>query len=167
MTRGRRRARDVDPIDDLCRRWGQEHGAICYGYGGALPITLSSALGRVRDSGGGSRSATPGQVFPDVYRGDVLLVHRAWHAMPRTWRPTFEAHFAFENLSVKAKALELAIPVPTYWHRLGMAKAFVAGYLSQSGSDVSRSVYIQNEPESSIQGIAAASDAMQNPRRNP
>lgn len=155
-----KRRREEDPIENVCRAWGQQRRRqLGWGEFGLGTIYephellggLQSVLGKLREdrNAAGSRSGKVVQVWPEVYYGEVLLVHRAWHAMDRRWREAFDVHFTlpyesgmfFRGLTARAKAAAIGLPVPTYWQHIAHGKAFVAGFLAQNDPDPSEVEY--------------------------
>lgn len=140
------RRRQDDPIDQLCRSWGRErrktlgldeldferNGIKCYGVGAPASEYLGairSTLGQRRDLPAFSSSGKIQQQFPEVYTGEVLLVHRAYRVMPFDLRRVMDAHYV-AYAPPADKAAMLCMSLKRYFEAVNQARRYVEGWIN-------------------------------------
>jgi hypothetical protein len=137
MRIGRPRCETDTVVEHVCKQWGQAR-RVTLGIS-PRPLEPAERLGKIRtalssvDAPGGGMV----QSFPEVYTGDVLLVHLIWHAMPRPNRAPFELNYIVPEIPYKLAAKEAGMSISTYCRHLSHAKLYVAGALSRSGLSAS------------------------------
>lgn len=132
---GRRRE---DFVDRACREWARERRRV---LGLDEPRLASEILGAIRSTLGQRRDLHAGAVsygrveqhFPECYQGEALDVHRAYRSARPELKDILDVHYVARG-PIGVKAETLAVSVRTYWHRVGMAKTFVEGWLARAGS---------------------------------
>lgn len=131
-----------DYIDVLCSQWARPRRELI----GLIPSheiklepremlgKLRCTLGQVREDGEGASQGTFNQNFPEVYLGDILVVHRAWTRMRGPLKLTMYGQYVLREMKVKVKAAEFGFSVAQYWINLTAAKEYVAGYIACGSS---------------------------------
>jgi hypothetical protein len=104
---------------------------------------LRCTLGQVREDGEGASQGTFNQQFPEVYVGDILIVHRAWSRMRGPLKLTMSGQYVWKEIPVKIKAAEFGFSVAQYWINLTAAKEYVAGYIDCGGGKAPEITYTQ------------------------
>lgn len=113
------------------RTWAAQWHAI-----DSSDASLPSVLGRIKAQREGAHSGGPvRQVFPEVYRGDGLLVQRALHFGDGVMRETAAAHYLVppppRGPTARVKAELLGLSVRTYWVRVDGLHSYLAGWLAR------------------------------------
>lgn len=140
-----------DYIDVLCTEWARPRRKLL----GNIPTDkikfepremlgkLRCTLGQVKEEGEGAAYGTINQNFPEVYTGDILIVHRAWTRMRGPLKLTMSGQYVWKEVPVKVKAAEFGFSVAQYWINLTAAKEYVAGYIDCGGSKAPEITYTQ------------------------
>jgi hypothetical protein len=136
---------NADYIDVLCSEWAQPRRKLIRAQLGREELQfepremlgkLRCTIGQVREDGEGASQGTFNQNFPDVYVGDILIVHRAWTRMRGPLKLTMSGQYVWREVPVKIKAAEFGFSVAQYWINLTAAKEYVAGYIDCGGGRV-------------------------------
>lgn len=130
-----RRCKD-DPIDALCRTWGEtrrkllglDEPKLAREYIGAL----KSTLGQRRDLHAGAKSeGRVSQHCPEVYVGEARLVNQAYQSMAPEFKIVMDVHYA-AHAPADVKAEFLCMSPKKYWHHVGYVRMFVMGWLAKT-----------------------------------
>ena len=125
----------VVKVDDwvvaALRSWSRQWHAIDRG-----DASLPSVLGKLKSQREGAHSEGPArQTFPEVYRGDGLLVARSLHYAPGELREIAALHYLVAappaGPSARQKAEALGYSVRVYWGRVDGLHSYVAGWLAR------------------------------------
>ena len=126
-----------DEIDQLCELWSHQRRI-------ALGIVISdriepnerlgklrSTLGRIKtDAEGAGATGVNAQQFPEVYRGDGLLIHRIYTIMPGDHRMVMHLHYVWREIPIRYKAPEVPTTVDGFWGIVAKVKSFIQGCVS-------------------------------------
>lgn len=129
-----RRSKD-DPIDALCRAWGNTRRKVVGlddpRLSGEYVGALKSTLGQRRDLHAGSKSeGNIAQHYPEVYLGEARLVNQAFHAMTPELQVVMDAHYV-ARAPADLKAEFLCMSPKKYWNKVGYVRMFVMGWLAK------------------------------------
>jgi len=132
--RGRRR--EQDQIDLWCTDWARQR-RIALGIIEGKMIEprerlgqLRCTLGRVRSERDGASYSRSSQLFPEVYIGTALVIHRGYSSMSGEQRLAMHLHYVWREIPVAEKAPEVPATPAEYWTLVGMVKAFLNGFLA-------------------------------------
>jgi hypothetical protein len=133
---------EPDSIDLLCVEWArQRRKALGIILGRMIEPServgkMRSTLGAVREEGEGAAYSKESQSWPEVYRGDTLIVHRCWSVLPGAWRMVMHLHYVWREIPLKDRCHEARIGFTRYGENLELAKAALYGYLKANGISI-------------------------------
>ena len=114
--------REPDWIDIVCNDWAREKRKY---LGIILPEKLEPrerigalrcTLAAVREEGAGASYATGTRIFPEVFRGDALIVNKIWAAMPQgSKKELMFLHYVWKEIYLTVLARELGIEIQRYY----------------------------------------------------
>ena len=142
--------RGLDDVDLLAIEWARqrrimlgivEMGAVDKGeWRTSSRLTPQERLGKlqctlrdVRQEGSSALTNSTGHVeqnWPEVYRGDALIVHIAYSKMPGKLREVMHTHYVFREIDLKARQAFLKLTPAQYFVTLASLKQFIRGALA-------------------------------------
>jgi hypothetical protein len=132
--------RGPDEIDLWCMNWARQR-RIALGIIEAKMIEprerlgqLRCTLGKVRAERDGASYTRSNQIFPEVYVGLALDIHRASFLLPGRERLVMHLHYVWREIPVKLKCCEVPVSNAVYWTLVGNIKFFLTGYFTPSKS---------------------------------
>jgi hypothetical protein len=128
----------INYVDDACKLWGEEKAKI---YGRLFDAHIRGAwrnvtmIAQLRSEARSFAAGTPVQWFPEVYKGDALLVRRALEGIGIDLYIVCLVHYAMKgNTRTKVKEagelLEKDISTRAYWELLDRAHHWIGGRMS-------------------------------------
>ena len=128
--------RGPDEIDLWCMAWARTR-RVALGIVEGKMIEPKERIGQLRCTLGKVRSDREGasytqgqQIFPEVYTGITLDVHRGIMRMPGRERLATHLHYVWREIPVSTKRLEIPVSNAAYWTIISTAKSFLNGYIN-------------------------------------
>ena len=136
-----RRCDDQNYLDDLCLDvWAPVRRQVL-GITSSVARSsecigrMTSTLGSIREEGEGAAQGTFTQKFPEVRRGEGLLVHRALMMMPLRYRGVMDLQYTWAGIDgfdfpIKLRAELMHLSIAGYCIDVNVMKGFLRGFMA-------------------------------------